>query len=344
MIKILFNAALLATFGFSYGQETAPAYHVSGVQHVNAEVYQLVYNPTSKLVYVAGPKAGFNREAENFIYVLDGATLAVVDSISVGKSLPFGIALNNQTQVLYVGHSLQQSVSAIDLNTGRRQLIKSDREKAKIREIVVDETRNRVYVSDHGVPSIWVIDGASNAITNYLECPEGYILGLNTDPERGTVYTTDGSTMEGNILAFDADTHGPKGKFKTWSYCPLNIAIDQRRNRLFVSQSNDNNITVVDGDTGEIINKVYMGYDTSPIGLVYDAERDVLFTANRNKKEVAVVDAKTYAVTERIATNGLPNTLSADPATGAVYVTNKQAGRGGEKVPNGNTVQKIEKR
>lgn len=344
MIRIKFSLLFIVASLYSAAQEKETAYHVSALQHVNAALYQLVHNPTNGLVYVAGPKAGFNRDVENFVYVLDGNTLAVVDSISVGKLLPFGIALNNKTQTLYVGHSLQQSITAIDLKTAKQHVIKSDREKAKIREIVVDENRNTVYVSDHGVPAIWIIDGSRNTITNYIECPGGYILGLNTDSKRGVIYATDGQDMKGHVLAFDADTHAPRGQYKTWSYCPLNIAVDHANNRLFVSQSNDNNITVLDGNTGEIIDKVYVGYDTSPIGLVYDEKSNTLYTATRNKQEVAIIDAASYTVTERVSTKGLPNTLSLDAATGTVYVTNKQAGRGGEQVENGDTVQKIQKR
>ncbi|WP_199539423.1 hypothetical protein [Dyadobacter luteus] len=73
-----------------------PTYKIEGVQKINAEVYQLVHNPTNGNVYVVGPKAGFNKNAENFVYVLNGSSLAVIDSISLGKKLPFGIAINNK--------------------------------------------------------------------------------------------------------------------------------------------------------------------------------------------------------------------------------------------------------
>lgn len=334
--------AAVSPAGFAQ-QKHPPTYKVDAVQKINSEVYQLVYNPGDGNIYVAGPKAGFNRQADNFVYVLSGKDLAVKDSINVGKNLPFGIGLNTRTQTLYVGHSIQNSVSAIDLKTKKQTIIPGGKEKGKIREIVVDETRNLVYVSDHGNPSVWVIDGKTNTLVQSIDHPGAYLIGLNVDPARERIYATDGDTMEGNILVFDSKSRTLVDKYKTWSYCPMNIAVDYKSNRIFVSQSNDNNITIVDGNTGQIINKVYLGYDSSPIGLVYDEKTNLLYTANRSKKEVAVVDMESFKVKERIPTGGLPNTISLDKETGLIYVTNKNAGRGKteEKLENANTVIRI---
>ncbi len=323
-------------------EEAAPKmFKVDAVQKINASVYQLVHNPVSKSVYVVGPKGGFRAETDQFVYVLDDATLAVKDSINIGKYTPFGLAINTKTQTLYVGHSIQQNISAVDLKTRKSTLIPSGREKSKIREIVVDEDRNLVYVSDHGDPSIWVVDGKTNKYLKTIAIPGTFPLGLSVDSRKGRIYTTDSGTMQGNVLVYDSKTNELVGKWKTWSYCPLNIALDLKNNRLFVSQSNDNNITVLDAGSGEIIDKVYLGYDASPIGLVYDEKSGLLFTANREKKEVAVIDTETYKVKERVPTEGLANTIVLDKNTGAVYVTNKSPRKADDAIKKGDTVQKI---
>ncbi|MCL7986848.1 YncE family protein [Sphingobacterium sp. lm-10] len=316
-------------------------YEIAHTQKLPNEVYQLVYNPTNDKVYVAGPKKGFNREVENFIYVLNGTDLQITDSISVGNNLPFGITLNNKTQTLYVGHSLQNAISAVDIKTKKHTLIPSGKAKSKIRELAVDEKTNKIYVSDHGNPSIWQVDGNTNTYEKSLDYANAYLLGLSVDSERNRVYGTDGQNMKGSILVFNATTGEMENSFQTWSYCPMNLALDLKNNRIFVSQSNDNNITVINGNSGEIIDKVYLGYDSSPIGLVYDHANQLIYSANRIKQEVAVIDANTYKVLERIPTEGLPNTISLDQKTGTIYVTNKEAGRNGEPVENGNTVMKI---
>ncbi|GEM_PF-4148393 len=96
-------------------------------------------------------------------------------------------------------------------------------------------------------------------------------------------------------------------------------------------------------DAGNIINKIYLGYDASPIGLVYDSKNDLVYVANRNKKEVAIVNMKDYEVIERVATKGLPNTIVLNEKDGSVYVTNKSSRKAEEGLENGDTVQKITK-
>lgn len=344
IMKKVISICSLWALGFGvFAQEKSEQklFKVDAVQKVDASIYQLVHNPVTKSVYVVGPKGGFRSENDQYIYVLDEGTLAVKDSINIGKNTPFGLAINTKTQTLYVGHSLQKSISAVDLKTKKQTLIPRASEKSKIREIVVDEEKNLVYVSDHGDPAIWVVDGKTNTYQKTIAAPEAYVLGLNVDSKRKKIYATDSGNMQGNILVYDAQSNDLVGKWKTWSYCPLNIAVDYTGNRLFVSQSNDNNVTVVDGNTGEIIDKVYLGYNSSPIGLVYDEKSKLLFVANREKKEVAVVDCETYKVKERVATGGLANTIVLDKVSGAVYVTNKSPRKPDESIPNGDTVQKI---
>ena len=344
--KLAIALGLLAV-GTANAQSTkqkAAEHEIVSNQKINASIYQLAYNTGNDHVYVVGPKGGFrDNNQEQYVYVLKGQDLAVVDSIPLGANAPFGVAINNKTQTLYVGHSMKQSISAIDLKTKKQTIIPSGREKSKIRELVVDEDNNMVYVSDHGDPSIWVVDGKTNTYKKTIAIPGAEVLGLNVDSKRGKLYATDANNMEGNVLVFDTKDYNLQSKWKTWSYCPLNIALDKDNNRLFVSQSNDNNITVVNGETGEIINKVYLGYDASPIGLVYDAKNNQVFVANRNKKEVAVVDMNAYKVSEKIPTDGLPNTIVINDKDGSVYVTNKDSRKADDDITNGNTVQKIKK-
>lgn len=313
-------------------------------QKIDSDVYQLVFNPANQLVYVAGPQIGAGKDGEHFIYALNAQTLEVVDKLSTGKQVPYGLAINTKTQTLYAGHSRQNSISAIDLKTKKVTLITNGKEKSKIREIAVDELRNEVYVSDHGNPGVWVIDGKTNTYKGDISFEKGYLLGLAADAERGKIYQTDGETMEGYVNVYDSNTKKLVNKYKTWSYCPMNIALDKKNNRIFVSQSTDNNVTVLDGNTGEIITKVHLGIEpSSPIGIVYDEKNDLIYTANRRRRDVAVIDAKNYKIVQRIPTVALPNTITLDNATGNIFVTLKKEGRGEATVENGNTIIKIGK-
>lgn len=175
------------------------SYSIEKSQKLNAEVYQLVFNSTNQRIYVAGPKTGAGREGDNFIYALNAKTLQVEDSINVGKNVPYGIAINTKTQTIYAGNSRQNSLTAIDLKSKKVTVIPNGKEKSKIREIAVDEQRNEVYVSDHGNPGVWIVDGKTNQYKGDISMGKGYLLGLGVDPARGKIYQTDGETMEGYV-------------------------------------------------------------------------------------------------------------------------------------------------
>lgn len=331
-----------------------PTYKVEAVQKINADIYQLAFNTENNNIYVAGPRGKFKVDNEKvsypdkqYVYVLDGNTLVAKDSIAIENNFAaLGVGINNRTQTLYVGHSFNQAITAIDLKSKKQTLIPSGRDKSKIREVVVDEVNNLVYVSDHGDPSIWVVDGKTNKFKTTISAPGSFPTGLAVDPVRNRIYTVDGSTPQGNVLAFDTKSHSSVGKWKTWGGNPLNIAIDYKNNRIFVVENGDSKVSVLDGKSGEIITKISLGQGASPVGLVYDTKNDLLYVAHREKQEVAVLDAKTYKLIERIPTKGLPNTIVLNPANGAIYVTNKAPHSFTGKavvLENGNTVQKITK-
>jgi DNA-binding beta-propeller fold protein YncE len=337
------------------GQEKLPVtYKIEAVKQINADIYQLAFNPQKNEVYVAGPKGEFKSEKgkytypdKQYVYVLDGSTLNVKDSIALKDNYPpLGVGFNTKTQTIYVGHSFNQAITAIDLKNGKQTLIPSGNDKSKIREVVVDEAANLIYVSDHGDPSVWVVDGKTNTYKTAIAAKGAFPTGLVVDHTRNRVYTTDGSGPEGNVIAFDSKTLKESGKWKTWGSNPLNVAVDSRSNRLFISENGDNKVSVLNATTGELITKISLGKDAGPVGLVYDETRDVVYVAERTKKEIAVLDVKNYKLTERIPTEGLANTIVLDKTSGAIYVTNKApfswTGKA-EVLENGNTVMKIVK-
>ncbi len=329
-------------------------YKIDIAQHINSNVYQLAQNPARNELYVVGINGKVSSENgtnvykdKQYAYILDGKSLAVKDSVELPYNHPgLGLAVNTKTQTLYVGYTFNQAISAINLDTKKQTLIPSGNKESKIREIVVDETNNMVYVSDHGTGALWVVDGKTNTLKTMISKPGSFLLGLQVDPATSRIFTTDGSEPAGNVLVFDSKTHKEIGRWKTWGDNPINIAIDTKGNRLFVAEHRDHKVTVLDAKTGEIITKVVLGKENGPVGLVYDEAKDLVYVALRTKREVAVIDAKNYKLQERIPTEGLPNTIVLNKADGAIYVTNKAPfSRTGEAevLKNGNTVMKIVK-
>lgn len=311
---------------------------------VGQGLYEVVVDQKDGAVYVAS--VGQQGNPGPFIYKLDPQTLAIADSISLGDVPGFGLGINQKTRTLYTSNTRGNSVHAVDIKTGKLlATISNGAEKSHTREIVVDEKNNKVYVSDVGEPStVWVIDGKTNTYLYSLENAGKTATGLAIDSKKGLLYVT--AMGDNEVLVYDVKTREKVRSFPSGSESPINVAFDQQGDRLFVTDSKNSVLTVLQASSGELLSNVTVG--ENPIGVSFDAKRNRIYTANRQGKSLTVVDGSTYAVIKDIPTDGLSNTVAVNPKTGAAYVTNKQVGtraRQGQTppapLPNGDTVSLI---
>ncbi len=323
---------------------TAQAQTLSKSAKVGKGLYEIVVDHSDGAVYVVA--AGQRDVAASFIYKLDPNTLAVTDSIALGDIAGFGLGINQKTRTLYTSNTRGNSVHAVDIKTGKvLATISNGAEKSHTREIVVDEKTNLVYVSDVGDPgTVWVIDGKTNTYLYSLENAGKTTTGLAIDSKKGLLYVT--AMGDNEVHVYDTKTREKVKSFPSGSESPMNVAFDQKGNRLFINDSKNSLVTVLNATSGEVLQKVEVG--EFPIGIQYDPKLNRVYTANRTGKSVTVIDAGAYKVIATVATEGLSNTVAINPKTGAAYVTNKQVGgraREGQAPPtplaNGDSVSLI---
>lgn len=296
-------------------------------------LYEIVFNPADSDVYVA---AVGQRGANNAAVVrLDGATLAAEGSFPVSATPVYGLALNSVTQTLYGTDTRSGHVVAVSVSTGETVAeIASDRENAHVRQIVVDEANNRVYVSevagrgDTPIPSrIWVIDGADNTLSRVIDV-DGTLTGLALDIAGGRVFSTD--MVSNEVVVIDLASGRATHRWPVGSESAINVAFDAAGNRLFVTAQGTGDLTVLNASDGSVIHKVATG--EGALSVAWDAPRDRIYVANRRAGTVSVIDGTSYAVLANLPTGTFPQTIAVNPADGAVYVTNKARGlpRGAE--------------
>ncbi len=307
-------------------------------------LYEIVYSEKSNAVYVAS--AGSRLEPNGFIYKLDPNTLEVLATIDVKEAPAYGLGINQKTNTLYTTNTRSNSVHAIDLNSGKiLATIGNGREKSHIRETIVDEEKNLVYVSDVNKEGlVWVIDGKTNTFSHLIEGVGESPTGLALDKERNQLYVLLLGTAE--IAVVDLSTNKVVKNYPTQGESAINLVYDAKGDRIFVSHQKSNNVTVLNASTGELISTVPAG--DGAIGIQFDSERQLLYVANRKAGNVTVINSKNYEVIKNIETGTHPNTVAINQKTGAAYVTNKAKSvraKEGEPTPpedeNGDTVSLI---
>lgn len=133
---------------------------------VGKGAYEMAYSQQENALWLATSQSR-KLDKGGVVYRLDPVTLEVTQAIH-NDLKPFGATINNTTQTLWFGNTVNSAVTAIDAKTGevKGRLVLDDRKRTEEvrplqpRELVADDATNTVYISGIGKESvIWVVDG-----------------------------------------------------------------------------------------------------------------------------------------------------------------------------------------
>lgn len=336
----LSKALFLASGLFMFSVVSVSAQEAVKSSHAGSGVYEAVFNAQNGHIYVTS--AGSRTNPGGALYKIQPSDLAIVDSISLKENPPFGIGINSKTQVAYTTNTRTNSVSAVDLKTGKLlATIKNGAEKSHTREVLVDEVNNLIYITDVGEPSnIWVIDGKTNSYLHAIDDLGKTATGMTFVKGTDKIYLS--VIGDNSIYVVDVKTKKVLNKFASGGEAPVNVTSDG--NRLFVANQSSGTVTVLDTD-GQLIKSIPTG--AGAIGIAFDPIKNRIYSANRQTGTTTVIDASSYAVLADVATGSHPNNVKVNPSTGEAYVINKtKGGRPVEGQPvvidtNGDTITKV---
>jgi YVTN family beta-propeller protein len=105
---------------------------------------------------------------------------------------------------------------------------------------------------------------------------------------------------------------------------PTAAAADPAAGTVYVTNSKDGTVSVIDAATNAVTATIAVGSD--PDGVAVDPAAGTVYVANYGDNTVSVVNAATNAVTATIMVGSDPTAVAVDPAAGTVYVTNFKDG------------------
>lgn len=291
---------------------------------IGAGLYEIVYSEQDKSVYVAGTgRRGETGSAK--IYKLDPETLEVKGSSDVSSAPAYGLGINNKTGTLYTSNTRNNSVHAIDIKSGKiLATITNGKDTSHTREVVVDETNNKIYVSN--MTDVWVIDGKTNKFSHLIEGLGEGVTGLGIDRAKQILYVTNmgNDTTPGKVTTYDLKAKKVIKSFESGGKSAINLVHDAKGKRLFVANQGDGVVTVFD-ENGKLLQTIKTG--AGALGINYNPAKDLIYVANRQAGTTSVIDGKTYKVIADLKTGTHPQTIAIDSKSGKVYVTNKAQGR-----------------
>ncbi|WP_400168699.1 YncE family protein [Escherichia coli] len=296
---------------------------------VGKGAYEMAYSQQENALWLATSQSR-KLDKGGVVYRLDPVTLEVTQAIH-NDLKPFGATINNTTQTLWFGNTVNSAVTAIDAKTGevKGRLVLDDRKRTEEvrplqpRELVADDATNTVYISGIGKESvIWVVDGENIKLKNAIQNTGKMSTGLALDSKGKRLYTTnaDGElitidTADNKILSCKKLLDDGKEHFF------INISLDIARQRAFITDSKAAEVLVVDTRNGNILAKVAA---PESLAVLFNPARNEAYVTHRQAGKVSVIDAKSYKVVKTFDTPTHPNSLALSADGKTLYVSVKQ--------------------
>ncbi|MFT3717641.1 YncE family protein [Pseudorhodoferax sp.] len=319
-------------------------------------LYELAYSPHQNAVFVAS-SGGFGPDAAPAkVLRLSPQTLAVEREIPLERKA-FGVTLDDAGGRLYVGNTVDLSVTVVDIVNSRVVGVVQLEEKVAakdkdgkdvqryprdLRELAVDAASKRLFLQGHG--------GANGSVLYVVNTEtlkvEKIIPGLGNAKAPGLAFDAAGqrlfvTNLLGELITLSTRTLEITNRVKTEAEQPLNIAFDAATQRLFVtdqgaenirafqtrsipgftSKHPGNRVAVLDANSGKLVHSIPTG--AGPMGILLDAPRKRLYVTNRAAGTVNVYDSASYAPLGTVSLPTHPNSLALDARRNVLYVSVK---------------------
>ncbi|TJF76222.1 YncE family protein [Escherichia coli] len=296
---------------------------------VGKGAYEMAYSQQENALWLATSQSR-KLDKGGVVYRLDPVTLEVTQAIH-NDLKPFGATINNTTQTLWFGNTVNSTVTAIDAKTGevKGRLVLDDRKRTEEvrplqpRELVADDASNTVYISGIGKESvIWVVDGENIKLKTAIQNTGKMSTGLALDSKGKRLYTTN---ADGELITIDTADNKILSRKKLLDdgkeHFFINISLDTARQRAFITDSKAAEVLVVDTRNGNILAKVAA---PESLAVLFNPARNEAYVTHRQAGKVSVIDAKSYKVVKTFDTPTHPNSLALSADGKTLYVSVKQ--------------------
>ncbi len=296
---------------------------------VGKGAYEMAYSQQENALWLATSQSR-KLDKGGVVYRLDPVTLEVTQAIH-NDLKPFGATINNTTQTLWFGNTVNSAVTAIDAKMGevKGRLVLDDRKRTEEvrplqpRELVADDATNTVYISGIGKESvIWVVDGENIKLKTAIQNTGKMSTGLALDSKGKRLYTTN---ADGELITIDTADNKILSRKKLLDdgkeHFFINISLDTARQRAFITDSKAAEVLVVDTRNGNILAKVAA---PESLAVLFNSARNEAYVTHRQAGKVSVIDAKSYKVVKTFDTPTHPNSLALSADGKTLYVSVKQ--------------------
>lgn len=250
----------------------------------------MAISPSKQLIAVTN-----NGQSTQSVQLINVAKQKIVDSIDIAKSW-LGIAFSKDEKKLYASGGNDNWILEYQINKGKLHLIDSiklgDKWPTKISPagLCIDYNSNTLYVVTKDNNSLYCINLFTKKIIKQIALPaEAYTCILSPDNKKLYISIWGGES----VVELATKTKTITKTFQVGSH-PNDMVLNKKGTRLFVANSNDNSVSVIDLPKNKIAETLNAAlYPDAPTGsttnaLALSEDEKTLYIANADNNCLAV--------------------------------------------------------
>jgi len=243
-------------------------------------------------------------------------TPVAIKDIPVG-ALPQNLAINRNTNKVYVANNIGNSVTVIDGKTG--QTVTTITVGTAPYFAGINETTNKIYVPNSFSNTVSVINGATNTVEATVAVGNAPRAAVVNEKTNKIYVPADYTSNPGKVYVIDGTTNTVENTI-TVGWRPIAVAVNNATNKIYVANNWGNSVTVIDGATG---NTETIPAGNSPRFVAVNDSTNRVYVVNYRDSSVTVIDGKTNRTdTVHLAKNAYPWAAAVNRITNKIYVSN----------------------
>jgi len=267
-------------------------------------VRDLVVDPATGTLYVAA-----HTDDKGWLLVIEPRDFSI-KSLDVGESPVGRVVVNSASRRAY----LLQGAAVIVVNVAEAepQVMQRVPLVSEPRDLALDSIANRLYLAHQYQNAVSVLDGATLQIKQVAV--ESQPIFVATNDELHRLYVVHWQARTVSVIDTESNTvvkTVPVGKN------PQNLVVDPTSGRVYVVNTDDHTLTVLDGEREARTIPVGKG----PYGIAVDAKTGKAYVSNVTDSSVSVIE-EGERVAATIKAAPFPAAMALNAANGKLYVAN----------------------
>jgi YVTN family beta-propeller protein len=232
------------------------------------------------------------------VSVINSSEVKILKTIKIHLNA-IGLAADSRENSVYVGLWNYPHGSIFVIDALSNEISKEVPIQNASESLAVNPNTGKIYMPNGSEGPTFIIDSATLEVSGYIATPNDNAAGglIAVNPTTNTVYLikrdphdplpNDGlSVPQGTLFLINGTTNAIVSN--TTLASPAGMAVDESKNRVYVTNLMGGSLYVLDGSTGAILDEIPVG--EQPAGIAFNQDNGDVYVANSRSNTISVIE------------------------------------------------------